>query len=212
MKTFLIFALTSIFLVSCEAPRDRRAVFTDAVNPGTGPTATATGTYPYPTGTPGPTSTIPPHLSHCGFTDATQNSFRNSHAHIGSYTACKETGSNRVHIQFQTAHTDAQVCLFPTYNSGSNVFHIGEPRCVHATTAFSIYPVDLYINRTGFTSYPITGVMIMKDKSFFYPWPYNSYLYSPDAYVQCEDWLYRTGDPSYCNTFNVVGEYVYHQF
>ena len=54
--------------------------------------------------------------------------------------------------------------------------------------------------------------MIMKDKTYLYPAPFYQYLLSPDAYFFCTRWLDQTGDPSYCNAFKSVGEYIYGSF
>ena len=67
-------------------------------------------------------------------------------------------------------------------------------------------------NRQFFESYPLTGVMIMKDESFDYPYPFNQKSLHPDAYLYCSEMLYQRGISSYCETFKNVNKYTYHKF
>lgn len=70
----------------------------------------------------------------------------------------------------------------------------------------------MYKNRSGYSDYKMTGAIILKDKTFWFPAPFNSYLLSPDAYYDCMNYLADTGDKSFCNAFSSVGEFVYEDF
>ena len=53
--------------------------------------------------------------------------------------------------------------------------------------------------------------MMMRDLITNFPPPFNARVLIPDAFLYCANWLAQTGDPSYCNAFNQVGAYVFHQ-
>lgn len=223
--------MLSIFFTSCDTPRDRRPNPTtnnngySFFNPGTsgtnnapsGSTATApTGTTTTPGATTGTTNNapvIPNEIKHCSWSLDGQNGFERYHQHIGNYTLCKSTSSNLdVFLQIKNPVMDAQICLIPTTNASSNSTYIGEPRCLMVDSNTKVYKISLITNRPGYYNYNFTGVMLIKDKGYFYPYPFNVYYLSTDAYLQCANWLAETGDPSYCQAFNSVGQYVYHQF
>lgn len=231
-KSILLFATLGMVLYSCDTPRDRRATpiangnqysffnpnstTSGSSSSDTGPRTsdgsdTTTGTTTSGGGTTAPA--IPTEISHCSWSMDGQNGFSNFHQSIGSYTLCKsKTSAMDIYIQLKTPSTDAQICIIPTTNSGGNSTYIGEPRCLMIDTNSKVYKVTLYKNRPGYSSYSFTGVMAMKDKSYFYPYPFNRYMLSPDAYMHCANLLAETGDSAYCNSFNSVGQYVYQTF
>ncbi len=215
-------------LVACDtSTRDRRPTKSSNgnaysyFNPGTSGFGTSPGstsgtgtTSGTTTGTATPTATtVPDEIKHCSWSFDGQTGYEKTHQHIGSYTLCKSSvNSMDVFIQVKTPITDAMLCLIPTAHSGSSSTYIGEPRCLNVDTNAKVYKVSMVKNRTGFTNYTMTGIMLMKDKQFYYGAPFYSFMLSPDAYLFCNNWLAQTGDPSYCYAFNQVGQYVYHQF
>ena len=71
----------------------------------------------------------------------------------------------------------AQVCLIPTYkdSTGSSVY-IGQPQCTY-TNANTVITGKLYKNRTGYESYPATGLIVIQKTAM------NDYLTCMNAYI-----------------------------
>ncbi len=156
---------------------------------------------------------IPNEISHCRWPSISGGAFASEHQHIGQYTVCQSTAKDTdVYIQVRHPITDSTLCLIPTYHSGNKAIFIGEPRCFEARNSESVYRIGLLKNRPGYSNFNVTGVMIMRDRAYFYPYPFNQYLLSPDAYLFCAEWLDRHNDPSYCQAFDAVGQYIYHRF
>jgi len=218
-KALALSILTAIAIVGCEQPRQTRGfargTATSALESSPN---TNTNTNTNVTPTPTPTTsvggvTIPTEISHCSWSQDGVNGFASSHTHIGAYTLCKSvTDETDIYLQVRDNISDSQICLFPTSTDGSNSFYIGEARCLMVTNNKQIYKIKMYKNRPGFESKSITGIMLMKDKAFFYPAPFYQYVLSPDAYLYCSNWLTIYKDQSYCVAFKSVGQYTYHQF
>ncbi len=77
-----------------------------------------------------------------------------------------------------------------------------------------IYTITLYKNRSGFSSYGVNGVMMIRDKSYYYtsPYPTTYKVYSVDAYLYCANYLAAYNSDVYCQAFATGGHYVYHLF
>jgi len=231
LKT-LTASLLLIALGSCDAPRSERrvagsstsnAIFGTPIGniSGSDRTADPVGT-PIDSGGSSGSITIPTEVSQCSWAQDGQNGFERGSAHLspsedstteGAYTLCQSSSAeNDVYLQLKNPVTDNQLCLIPTYHSSSNSVYVGEPRCLFVRSNTSLYKVSLVKNRDGFTQYPITGVMIMKDKAYQYGAPFYQMILSPDAYIFCSQWLAQYGDPSYCVPFKSAGHYTYHQF
>lgn len=207
-----------VLLTGCNMQRDRsRAYTTTNDNQNSVPTYNYTGgTTSTPTPTPVATATpsdMPSDAAHCSWSTNGISGYSGNHHHIGQYNVCQSSTSKEVvYIQISDPIEDAQVCVIPTTNSGSRSVYIGEPRCQMLSDNSKAYKFQLYKNRAGFTGYTTTGVMIMKDKAYFYPPPYYQYVLSPDAYVFCNQFLASYGDSSYCEAFKSVDQYLYVQF
>jgi hypothetical protein len=223
MKKLSLLLLIAFAMTSCDAPRDRRTAYSSSNNSNQfSPSYESTGTSNTGSSNTDDTSsdredsdsgeTIPDEIKHCQWSSDGSSNFEESHSHLGQYTICQSTNKKDVWIQVKTPISDAQVCMIPTHNSGSSSVYIGEPRCLMVSESKKIYKVTLFSNRTGYQNFSITGVMVMKDKSFFYPAPFYQYVLSPDAYIYCSQFLDRYNDSSYCNAFKQVGQYVYKQF
>ncbi len=219
-----ILTLLSFFLLlSCDPPRSRNAKY------GAFTTSTSTGYntggfFVPPTTTTPPTTTpitvtptnnpIPQELRHCSFALDGVTGFQHSANHIGAYTLCKSSVSpNDVWLQMKTPVTQGQLCLIPiTVNSQGRSTFIGEPKCLMVNNPMQVYKIPFSINRIGLSGAQLRGVMIMKDQSLFFTHPFNQYLLNVDAYLFCMDWVDRTGDGSYCQAFDSVGQFVEHRF
>ncbi|MCR9204936.1 MAG: hypothetical protein NXH75_10180 [Halobacteriovoraceae bacterium] len=221
-----------LLVASCDAPRTQRRVAAGSANDFSlfgGPLGNTTGgTTTGGTTTSGTTTgdtggtTIPSDATHCTWSSDGVNGFTNGHAHLspnednateGAYTLCQSsTSETDIYIQVKNPINGHQLCLIPTYNSGTNSVYIGEPRCLYVKNNTSIYKVTLIKNRTGYSSYAVTGVMVMRDKAYEYGAPFYQVILSPDAYIFCSQWLAQYGDTSYCIPFKSAGHYLYHQF
>lgn len=230
--TILLATLMVGHFSSCDAPRTERrvagssssnAIFGTPINNITTGDRTADPiSTPIDTGGSTGNITIPSEVAHCSWAQDGLNGFERGSAHLspsedstseGAYTLCQSTSSESdVFLQMKNPITDNQICLIPTYHSSSNSVYVGEPRCLFVRSNTSLYKITLVKNRPGFTQYPITGVMIMRDKAYQYGAPFYQMILSPDAYIFCSQWLAQYGDPSYCVPFKNAGHYTYHQF
>lgn len=229
--TYLAILITT--LTSCfEQPRDRRAVSStrDQSNPYLNNRPSGSVALPgsgssnedgqeedngdTDLDSPNLDEIIPEEIKHCSWSADGKTGFENSsNSHLGAHTICQSQNSEvDVYLQLKNPISDAQICLIPTYSSGSSSIYIGEPRCLMVNDNKRIYKVTLLKNRQGYSSFDVTGVMAMKDKAFFYPPPFYQHVLSPDAYLFCSQFLDQYGDDSYCQSFKSVGQYVYKQF
>lgn len=212
--------LLALVFASCmDTSRDRSTAFTTTKksSANTNPTynysgGTASTPTPTATATSTPSTTIAD-ASHCSWSTNGINGYSGNHHHIGQYNICQSKSSKEViYVQISDPIEDAQVCLIPTTSSGSRSVYIGEARCQMLTDNSKIYKFQLYKNRSGFSGYTTTGVIMLKDKAYFYPPPFYQYVLSPDAYIFCNQFLAAYGDSSYCESFKSVDQYVYVQF
>lgn len=225
MKKVSIFILLSLLVASCDAPRDRRSAYSSSSsnspqsNTSTSGSAIDTSNSGSDSGddrddstSDDTANTVPEEIRHCKWSADGESNFAESHPHLGEHTICLSTNKKDVWIQVKNPTTESQVCIIPTHNSGSSSVYIGEPRCLMLSNSKKIYKVTLYANRSGYQNFSITGAMVMKDKSFFYPAPFYQYVLTPDAYIYCSQFLDRYRDSSYCEAFKKVGEYIYKAF
>lgn len=160
-------------------------------------------------------SGLPKEVSHCQFANKAphKSGFQNQSSHIGPYTLCQhKTKEREFWIQVRDPFQQPNLCLIPTTHQGVNSTAIGGPVCLKVADSSKVYRLRVSKDRKGFSKFKITGAMIMKDKSYYYPAPYSQYVLSPDAYLFCLQVLENELNPSYCQTFKTVGQYVYHQF
>lgn len=156
--TFLIISLL-VFMASCDAPRRTMAPVTgtngnNLINPTTGGT-TGTGTFTPPTTT---TPTLGTGFENCDLSSKYQT------IDIGWFGICQST-ADETQFRFKATLTSTTVrtCLIPTYkeSNGSSTW-VGQPQCTY-TTAGQIVNGKLYKDRNGFASYPVNGVIVMKE-------------------------------------------------
>ncbi|GEM_PF-621314 len=225
--------LSLLTITSCDAPRGERRVAGGSAesnlfgNPyGTTSGTTSSGTTTGSSTTGGDDTsgsiTVPSEVSQCNWSSNGSTGFQSTGAHLspnednaseGAYTLC-QSSSNPLDIWLQVKNpiTSEQLCLIPTYHSGTNSVYIGEPKCLYVRSNTTLYKISMIKNRSGFSTYPVTGVMVMRDKAYEYGAPFYQVILSPDAYIFCSQWLAQYGDPSYCIPFKSGGHYQYHQF
>jgi hypothetical protein len=192
-----LYLLSLILLVNaCDVSTgNRRQIFNT-------PNGNAFSAYP----TPAPTSGVPivggstptpstSATSGAGFETCSLTP-KGSNGSVGQVGVC-QSSSDETQIKFQTTAADSSVrtCLIPTYkdSSGSSVY-IGQPQCT-LTEANKIYLGKLYKNRTGFESYPLNGVIIMKENIM------SGYFSCMNAYTTYQQPQYCTADPLYASCY-----------
>lgn len=224
LKLFMAFSLILI-LSSCDVPRNRQSIYgsgySDRTNQETSHTSagsfyddstekTDTTTPESPTTTT-PTSTIPTAYQKCVNSG---NQFPNTSTYFGNYFICQQdVTKTKVYLWPQNT-INSQVCLIPMYATGSNSINIGEAQCQYVSSASQGVEFTLYKNRPGFENYVMNAVMIMRDESFVYPYPYtlkyNSAIKNTTAFYTCMDTAYQT--TAYCQAFAQMQQYKLHTF
>ena len=204
-----------LILLGCLAPRDHRLSKPDS--------DTYSGQFDGPTpeemedpattnnGDEGPD--IPEQFSHCKFSKDGSSGFEKSSGYIGPLTVCRSTEDEKS-LYIQLKNTVRDLCFVPVSlnkDTGGTVY-IGEPRCRNFESSKSIYPITLYKNRTGFSDFSIDGVMIMKNELDYYENPFNKYIRTPDAYIECSERLAQDENATYCEAFKKKNKYIYWQF
>lgn len=202
MKQLLIFSLF-IFAVGCDSPQRSRnpinyingSTLGNASGQTTGgfssiPTTPSTGTT---TGSTTGTTTTTPGFETCEL-DGKNKYYV---VDIGYFGLCQSTADETA-IMFKPSlsSTSARVCLIPTYKeaSGSSTW-LGQPQCTY-TTSNQVVSGKLYKDRSGYASYPIRGVIVMKEAllpeyfgcmNAYTNWPAN--VCQTNAYTQyCQYW------------------------
>jgi hypothetical protein len=203
MKKTLLFISLLALVAGCDAPQRMRAP-TQWVNgnslddPGTQP-----AWKPIPTdGKPSeetPTSPVSNNGQGPGFENC---DLTNKHhtIDIGHFSICQST-QDEASFKFRSSLTSTTVrtCLIPTYKeaSGSSTY-IGQPQCTY-TTANQTVGGKLYKDREGFSSYPLNGVIVMKEPLLpeyiscmhgYVNWPRNVCPNGP-ANSYCSYWIPR---------------------
>lgn len=148
---------------------------TTGSGPGTTTGATTTGgTTGTTTGTTTGGSTVSG-FTHCDFVSTHKFYI----VDIGHFGLCQST-TDETSFLFKPSMTSTSIrtCLIPTYKdaSGSSTY-IGQPQCTY-TTAETVIQGRLYKNRTGFESYTLNGVMVMREPLL------TSYYGCMNAYTQ----------------------------
>jgi hypothetical protein len=83
---------------------------------------------------------------------------------IGHFGICQST-LNESLLKFRSSlgSPTVRTCLIPTYKDSSGAStYIGNPQCLY-TTASQVTEGRLFKDRTGFTNYPLNGVIVMKE-------------------------------------------------
>jgi hypothetical protein len=198
------YLLTSLVLISsCDVPqRTRIAPNADTL---TGPTdsevtssnssSSSQDNFTYDAGdlsSSGPTTTTDSNFPTCDL------SLKYGTSDIGNFGLCQSTVSETLFkVKFSTT-SSSRNCLIPTYkdSTGSSTY-IGQPQCTSVSSANVEIPGELYKNRSGFESYPLNGVMVMKEALL------NSYFNCMHAYI---NWLPQAcpngpSSSTYCYTW-----------
>lgn len=160
MKYFL--PLFLFILVACDVPSQRRQLIrSGSSNSLTPPPNGAVGGNDFNDGntTPASSATSGTGFENCSLTP------KGSTLSLGSVGVCQNS-VDQTQIKFQSSLSDSSMrtCLIPTHKQadGSSLYLSSQPQCT-LTVANKIYVGKLLINRAGFESYPMNGVIIMKE-------------------------------------------------
>lgn len=99
---------------------------------------------------------------------------------MGYFGLCQGSNETQIKVKFSMT-TSSRNCLIPTYKdaNGSSTY-IGQPQCTYVNQANTEIQGSLPKNRSGFESYSLNGVMVMKEELL------PNYFKCMHAYV---DWL-----------------------
>jgi hypothetical protein len=216
-KFFLIMAI--LLFQSCFEARDRRSRKLNKNSIGFDNSTSSGASSSSPSSSSNNFSNtnvyIPSGSENCQFSNDGITNFVSFSAHLGNYNICQsDKDDKKIFLQLKEPVSDTRICIIPTYHkTGSNLsIYLGEPRCIFVSDKSKIYQVDLVKNRQSpnqamvFSHYAVKGIMIIKDKSFFYPPPFGKEIRSPDAFLQCSRSL-DVGVATFCESFKSVGEY-----
>ena len=161
MKKYFLCLPFLLFLASCDAPQRTLTAsnysngLTD--NNNSGFTGGTTGSSGGTTGSNNGVTTTP------GFQNCDISTKYNT-VDIGAFGICQSSSDETV-FKFVTsaASQTYRVCLIPTYKdaSGSSTY-LGNPQCTY-TNANTVVTGKLYKDRSGYSSYPINGVIVMRE-------------------------------------------------
>jgi hypothetical protein len=169
MKMKILLSLTiMLMLTGCDAPQRTRApvnyINTPASGALTSPGGNTSGTGAPASGsgivTTPPAVTQSPGFENCDFVQ------RNRYyvIDIGFFGLCQSALDETLFRFMPTLSSPSvRVCLIPTYKdaSGSSTY-IGNPQCTLTQTE-QIISGKLYKDRSGFSTYPLNGVIVMKE-------------------------------------------------
>jgi len=193
MKTYSLIMALLILTIGCDAPRRTRAPAVIS-NGSTFQNGENSDGFSPPTGGSNIGEVTEPGFETC---DLTQKYHTIDTGHFG---ICQST-QDETSFKFRPGLTSTSIrtCLIPTYKdqSGSSTY-VGQPQCTY-TTANKIVNGKLYKDRQGFNSYPLNGVIVMKEPLLpeyigcmhgYTNWPSNVCQYgASNSY--CAYWLPR---------------------
>ncbi len=184
MKRFSFLLLLLTLAIGCDSPQRGRETVTpaasNALSQGTTTgsnfsNGSSTGTTTSGTTTGGTTSGVIPGFESCDI------STKYYSADLGAFGLCQSTSDETLLLFLPTVtNTSIRTCLIPTYKdaSGSSTY-LGQPQCTYTQANVKVQG-RLYKNRTGFESYPISGVMVLKENLLN---PYFSCMNAYASYV-----------------------------
>lgn len=118
---------------------------------------------------------------------------------IGHFGICQSTQDETLFkLRTSLGSPTERVCLIPTYKdaTGSSTY-IGQPQCTY-TEAGKVIQGKLFKNRTGFESYALNGVIVMKEAllpqyfncmNAYLNWPAPLCPQGPQTSQYCYGWI-----------------------
>lgn len=201
MQKMMMFTLMMLVLVGCDAPQRTRIqkLGSTEANNLTNPSNTPSSNFGNPTGgsTPNPATVTDPSAAVTqlpGFSGC-DLSLKYTSVDTNSFGLCQSTQDETAFLfKAGATSTTIRTCLIPTYKdaAGSSTY-VGQPQCTY-TELGKVVQGKLYKNRTGFESFPINGVMVMREPLL------QEYFNCMNAYT---NWLQMTcpngPTSSYCS-------------
>ncbi len=215
-----ILLILLLFLTSCDAPRTQRAVYNEI---GSSESSSESYTPSSPNFTYPSNSTdhilVPSQASHCNWSMDRVNNFEQFSSHLsGRFNICQnQTIDTNIYFQVQNLNYDNRICFIPLHspNGSYSSIYLGTPQCIFAKSndisSIKLQKNRMYYGKYLYSQYKVTGVMIIQDKSYSFPYPYNIEMNAVEAYIRCMDNLQNDGG-AHCNAFKSVGEYTLHNF
>ena len=206
-----------ILLASCDVPRSRTTIY-DGSYASQVPSSQSPGSFyddpddkELPEVPTDPVSIIPTEYQYC-VNPAIP--FPRTSSYIGNYFICQQqTDKTKVYF-WPENRINTQVCMIPLYSNGSSSINIGDAQCQYISSTTQGVEFTLYKNRAGFENYVMNAVMIMRDESMLYPYPYTLKYSTPisntTAFYLCMDTAYQTA--AYCQAFASLRQYQLHLF
>jgi len=218
MNKQLVFILALLTLISCNPPRSKRSFYKE--NGIRQQESNEPYSYVYPDememSIPKPAG-----AEHCSFSPNGSDGYNHFSSHLSSrYNICQHKISDtQIFFQIKNPIYDNRVCFLPTYSvQGSNTsIYLGSPKCLFLSSSKDIYTISLSKDRLSpygsqsYSQYRINGVMIIQDKSYYFPAPFAVDMNAVDAYLRCNRSLDQ-GVTSYCQAFKAAGEYTFSVF
>lgn len=146
-------------LMACDVPSQRRQLIKSGTN-SVLPPSNISGVDGFNSGntTPATSPTSGTGFENCSLAP------KGSTLVLGSIGVCQSSVDQKM-VKFQSSSTDTmRTCLIPTYKAadGSTLYLSSQPQCT-STIAGKIYTGSLVLNRAGYESYPMNGIIIMKE-------------------------------------------------
>lgn len=194
MKKYILLSMF-ILAVGCDAPQRSRNPINYVNGSSLGNTSQSTTggftTVPTTGTTTGSSTGTTTGLETCDLSDKYQT------IDTGFFGLCQSTLDETV-FRFKPSLSSPSVrtCLIPTYKeaSGSSTW-LGQPQCTYTTSGQTVNG-KLYKDRPGYTSYPVNGVIVMKEPLLpeyfacmqgYTNWPAN--VCNTNSYTQyCQYW------------------------
>lgn len=184
MKHSILLLALVFSYVACDAPQRTRLTTLTSPNSYNAGASFGSGTGTIPPGTIGSGGTTGAPAadavtSVAGFSacDITPKYYAAAFGYMGVCQSSSDETIFKVKPSMTIQAPASQVCLIPTYKdaSGSSVY-IGQPQCTY-TLAETVITGKLYKNRTGYESYPLTGLILIQKTAM------NDYLTCMNAYI-----------------------------
>ena len=204
MKNYFLLLPVLLFVAACDAPQRSRMPTSYENNNYNDPT-NASGSFnpadldgsnngtTTPGGTTGGTTSTSPGFENCDLSD------KHHTIDIGFFGLC-QSSQDETSFKFRTSlsSNSVRICLIPTYKDANGAStYIGNPQCTK-TEANQIFTGKLYKDRPGFSTYPINGVIVMKEPLLpeyigcmqgYTNWPGNACPMGPSSSSYCGYWM-----------------------
>jgi hypothetical protein len=201
MKKILFYSLSLVLIVGCDTPQRTRVQQTFSGNGLQQPTTSGSGSGLVSGTTSGTTTggtTTPGTSLGAGFENCDISNKYHT-VDLGHFGLCQSSQAETTFkVRFSLESSQIRNCLIPTYkDAAGNSTYIGQPQCTYVQSASVNQVVNgmLYKNRPGFESFPLNGVIVMKEPLL------PEYIRCMHGYI---NWLPQAcangpGTSSYCN-------------